>query len=129
VFVLHHNEKPRVIAKQLYASTQRTLGIDGQTVGIEQNNGFKRYPLCTLDIGLGKIFEIIANEFDPLSVRAIDKHHIGLQFVFVASVNLINEIIDQGPLASAVRTVEEQMGDAIGHKISVQFSMNIVVQM
>jgi hypothetical protein len=34
VFVLDHDEKPRVVAKQLDTPTQGGLGVDGQFVGI-----------------------------------------------------------------------------------------------
>ena len=51
VFVLDHDEKPRVVAKQFDTPTQGGLGVDGQFVGIIEDDAFEQIVVITLDIG------------------------------------------------------------------------------
>jgi len=99
LFVLDYDKKSRIIAKQFYATTQGGLGIDGQAVRIEEDNGFERDALVPLNIRFGEKFEFFADEFDAFSVNAIDKHDVVFHFLFVVAIDLVDEIVYQGAFA------------------------------
>jgi hypothetical protein len=54
--------------------------------------------MIRLDVGFREEFEFLAYEFNTLPMRAVDHHHIRLYFLLIAIVNLIQKVIDDGPL-------------------------------
>jgi hypothetical protein len=81
------------VAEQFNASTQSGLGIDGQTVGIQQYNRFEISPMIGLYMGLGKEFEILADKLDPLSVRTFDTHDMFLHLFSVIFIDFLQECV------------------------------------
>jgi hypothetical protein len=111
VFVLYDNEKSRVVAKEFNAPAQSGLGVNGEFVCVIQNNAFEQGHIVALDIGFCKVFEFVANKLDALAVGAIDKHHVVFDAVAVSSVDAVDEIVHNGSLATAGRTVKNDVGD------------------
>lgn len=124
VFVLDHDEKPRVVAKQFDTPTQGGLGVDGQFVGIIEDDAFEQIIVVTLDIGFRKQFELVADELDALAVGAIDKHHVGFDATAFAVVNAVNELADDGALARPRRAVKYDIGDAFRRNEIVELFFN-----
>jgi hypothetical protein len=110
VFVLYDNEKSRVVAKEFNAPAQSGLGVNGQFVCIIKNDAFEQGHIIALDIGFCKVFEFVANEFDPLAVGAIHEHHVVFYAVAVSSVDAVDEIIYNGSLATTGRAVKNDVG-------------------
>jgi hypothetical protein len=124
VFVLNHDEKPRIVAKQLDAPTQGGLGVDGQFVGIIEDDAFEQIVVITLDIGFRKQFEFVADELDARAVGTIDKHHIGFHAAAFAVVNAVNELADDGALSRPRRAVKYDIGDAFRQNKIVKLLFN-----
>ena len=112
VFVFNDDEEPRIVAKQLNTTSQGGLGINGQFVGIIEDDAFEQIVVITLDIGFRKEFELVTDELDALAVGAIDKHHIGFDAAAFAVVNAVNELADDGALARPRGAVKYDIGDA-----------------
>jgi hypothetical protein len=130
MFIFDDDEKARVGTKEFNAPTQRTLGINRQTVGVKKDNGFEAHVARTaFDVGLGEEFEFFANEFDAFAVRAVDKHDVGLDARFLVVVDQVDEIVDEGAFAGAMRAVEQEVGDAIVAVKSIEFAFNCVVHL
>jgi hypothetical protein len=122
MFVLYDNEKPRIVAKKFDASAQSGLRINGEFVRIIKDNAFEQGFVVALDIGLGKVFEFVANKFDAFSVGAVHKHHVGFDAIAVAVVNTVDEIADNGAFATPGGTVEDNVGDLADLDKIVEFS-------
>jgi hypothetical protein len=130
MFIFDDDEKARVGTKEFDAPTQRTLGVNRQTVGVKKDNGFKAHVARTaLDVGLGEEFEFFANEFDAFAVCAVDKHDVGLDARFLMVVDQVDEIVDEGAFPRAMRSVEQEVGDAIVAVKSIEFAFNCVVHL
>ena len=110
------------MTKQLDTSPERGLRIDRQAVRIQQHDRFEQLAVVRLHIRLGKELQLLADEFDALTVRAIDDHNVRLQLVFVIVVDFIEEIVYQRALARPRRTVEYNMRDFVGEKEAVEFA-------
>ena len=115
------------MTKQLDTSPERGLRIDRQAVRIQQHDRFEQLAVVRLHIRLGKELQLLADEFDALTVRAIDDHNVRLQLVFVIVVDFIEEIVYQRALARPRRTVEYNMRDFVGEKEAVEFAYNMTV--
>jgi hypothetical protein len=111
VFVLYDNEKSRIVAKEFDATAQSGLCVNGEFVCVIQYNAFEQGCVVALDIGFGKVFEFVANEFDALPVSAIDEHNVVFDAVAVSSVDAVDEIVHNGSLATTGRTVKNDVGD------------------
>jgi len=103
------------------------LGVDRQIVGINENNGFEEGAVVGLDVGLGEEFQLFADEFDPLTLCAVDNHDIGFDFMLVALVNLLDELVDDGAFARARRSVEDDVGDLVLLVKIVQLGNDLMV--
>jgi hypothetical protein len=112
IFVFNDDEEPRIVTKQLNTPTQSGLGINGQFVGIIEDNAFKQIIVITLDIGFGKQFEFVADELDALAVGAIHKHYVGFYAGAVAVINPVNELAHDGSFPRPRRPVKNDIGDA-----------------
>jgi len=110
VFVLYDNEKSRIVAKEFNAPAQSGLGVNCEFVCVVQHNTFEQGHVVALDIGFCKVFEFVANEFNALAVGAIDKHNVVFDAIAVSSVDAVDEIIYNGSLATAGRTVKNDVG-------------------
>jgi hypothetical protein len=125
MFILDHDEESRIVTEQLDAPTQGTLGVNGQTVGVKEDNRLESDVMrATLDVGFSKEFEFFANELDALAVCAVDKHDIRLDSRFLMIVDHVDEIVDEGPLARAMCSVKQEVGDAIVAVKPFEFSFN-----
>jgi len=124
VFVLDHDEKPRVVAKEFDTPTQGGLGVDGQFVGIIEDNTFEQVVVITLDIGFRKQLEFVADELDALAVGTIDKHHVGFHAAAFAVVNAVNELAHDGAFARPRRAVKYNIGDAFRRNEIVELLFN-----
>ena len=127
MFVLYDNEKTRIVAEKFNASAQGGLRINGKFVRIIKDNAFEQGFVVALDIGLGKVFEFVANKFDALSVGAVYKHDVGFDAIAVAVVNAVDKIADNGSLATPRRTVEDNVGDFADLDKIVEFSSYKIV--
>jgi len=106
VFVLDHDEESRVVAEQFDATPECALRVDGQTVGIEEDNRLE-FDVVAFDVGFSEKLEFFADELDALAVGAVDKHDIGLDFAaLVVVVNQVDEIIHESSLARPVGAVK-----------------------
>jgi hypothetical protein len=106
------------VAEKLNTSAQGTLGVNGQFIGIHEDDAFEHIIVVTLHIGFCEVFELIADKTDALSVGAIDKHDVGFDAIAVASVDLVDEIADDGAFAGPGRPVENQIRNlANGYEI------------
>jgi hypothetical protein len=128
VFVFDDNEKPRIIAKQFYTTTEGGLRVNGQTIGVEKDDGFERDALVPLNVGFSEKFEFFADEFDAFSVGAVDDHHICFQFLFVVLVYFQQEFVDNGPFTGAGGAVENNMWNTIGLIERIQFFVYFLVK-
>ena len=118
VFVLYNDEEARIVAEKLNTSAQGTLGVNGQFVGIHEDDAFEHIIVVTLHVGFCEVFELIADETDALAVGAIDKHDVGFDAIAVAAVDLVDEIADDGAFAGPGRPVKNQIGNlANGYEI------------
>ncbi len=111
MFVLYDNEKSRVVAKEFNATAQSGLGVNSEFVCVVQYNAFKQGHIVALDIGFCKVFEFIANKLYALAVGAIHEHNIVFDAIAVSSVDAVDKIIHNGSLATAGRTVKNDVGD------------------
>jgi len=98
------------MTKQLNTPTQRGLGINGQFVGIIEDNAFEQIIVITLDIGFGKKLEFVADELDALAVGAIHKHYVGFYTSAVAVINPVNELTHDGSFPRPRRPVKKILG-------------------
>jgi hypothetical protein len=62
-----------------------------------------------IEMRLCEKLELLAHEFDSLSMRTIYVHNIRFHDFLVAIVYFPNEIIDDGSLSSAVRSVKNNV--------------------
>ena len=124
VFVLDDYEKTRVVAKEFDTPTQGGLGVDGQFIGIIEDNTFEQVVVITLDIGFRKQLEFVADELDALAVGAIDKHHVGFDATAFAVVNAVNELAHDGAFARPRRAVKYDIGDAFRRNEIVELLFN-----
>ncbi len=60
-------------------------------------------------MGFGEEFQVIANEFDALTVSAVNIHDKVFNFVFVVIVDEVNKIMDDGSFAGAGCAVEQNV--------------------
>jgi hypothetical protein len=97
------------VAKKLNTPTQGTLGVNGQFIGIHEDNAFEHIIVVTLHVGFCEVFELVADETDALSVGAIYKHDVGFNAIAVATVDLIDEIAHDGAFAGSGRPVKNQI--------------------
>jgi hypothetical protein len=111
VFVLYNNEKSRGVTKKFDAPAQSGLCINGKFICIIQNNAFEQSDIIALNIGFSKVFEFVTNKFDPLTMRAINKHYVVFDAISVSTVDTVNKIIHNGSLATSGRTVKNDVGD------------------
>ena len=118
VFVLHNDEEARIVAEKLNAPAQGTLGVNGQFVGIHEDDAFEHIIVVTLHIGFCEVLELIAYKTDTLAMGAIDEHDVGFDAIAIAAVDLVDEIAHDGAFPCARRPVENQIGNlANGYKI------------
>jgi hypothetical protein len=82
------------------------LSINRQIVGIQQDNSFENNAIIGLYIGFGEKLQILADEFDSFPMRTVDKHDVGFDFHFIRIINFGYEIIHDGPLSRARRSME-----------------------
>ena len=113
VLVLDQDEEPRVVAEQLNAPPQGRLGINRQIIRIDEHNRLENGAIVRLDVGLREKLEFFADEFDALALGTVDNHHIGLYFVLVALVNLVEELVDDGTFARARCSVENDVRNLV----------------
>ena len=111
VFVFYNDEEARIVAEKLNTSAQCTLGVNGQFIGIHEDNAFEHIIVVTLHVGFCEVFELVADKTDALSVGAIDKHDVGFNAISVAAVDLVDEISNNGAFARPGRPVENQIGN------------------
>ena len=123
MFILHHDEETGIVAEQLDAPAEGALRVNGQAVGVKQDNRLEPN-VVPFDIGFSKKFELFANKLDALAMRAIDKHDIGFDSRFLMIVYQIDEIVDEGPFARPVRPVKQEIRDAIVAIKSFEFTFN-----
>jgi hypothetical protein len=76
VFVLNNDEKTCIKTELFDASSQRGLCIDGQIIGVNEYDCFKKRAVVGLYIRFGEKLELVAYEFDSFSVRTIDNHDV-----------------------------------------------------
>jgi hypothetical protein len=81
------------VAKQFNASSQGGLSINGQTIRIQQYNGFEIRSMIGLYVSLGKKFQIFADEFDALAMTTFHRHDVRLHFNPVTVVDFLQKII------------------------------------
>ena len=118
VFILYNYKEASIVTEKLNTSAQGTLGVNGQFVGIHEDDAFEHIIVVTLHVGFCEVFELIADKTDALAVGAIDKHDIGFDAISVAAVDLVDEIADDGAFAGPGRPVENQIGNlANGYEI------------
>ena len=94
------------MTEKLNTSAQGTLGVNGQFVGIHEDDAFEHIIVITLHVGFCEVFELIADETDALAVGAIDKHDVGFDAIAVTTVYLVDEIAHDGAFACPGRPVE-----------------------
>ena len=100
------------------------MGVNGQLVGIHEDDAFEHIIVVTLHVGFCEVFELVADKTDALAVGAIDKHDVGFNAIAVAAVDLVDEIADDGAFARTRRPVENQIGNlANGYEIIQLFEM------
>jgi hypothetical protein len=90
------------------------LSIDGQKVGIIQDNRFEKHATTELDIRFGEKFQIFAYEFDDFAVGTIDGHYIVFDFLFVDTIDFRQKRIDNRLFARSRRPVKNNMWDLFG---------------
>jgi hypothetical protein len=78
-----------------------------------------------LYVGFSEKFEFFPDEFDAFSVRAIHKHHIGFDFLFISVVYFIEEIMDNRPFAGSRRSMNNNIGYFVGFVKIIEFVLNI----
>ena len=109
------------------ASAQGRLRVDGQAVGVLEDDDFEHFVLLMLgflgrkglwiillNIDSGKGFDFPSDELDAFFVGAVDIHDVGFHLFLGVLVDFANELIDNGAFAGAGITVEEEMGDFMG---------------
>jgi hypothetical protein len=109
VFILYNDEETRIMAEKLNTSAQGTLGVNGQFIGIHEDDAFEHIIVVTLHVGFCEVFELVADETDALAMSAIYKHDVGFNAIAVAAVDLIDEIAHDGAFAGSGRPVENQI--------------------
>jgi len=87
VFVFHDDEKPCIVAKELDTTAEGGLGVDCQTVGIKQDDGFEGDTMVCQDVGFSKKLEFVANKLDAFPMGAIDHHDMRLNFMLVLAID------------------------------------------
>lgn len=127
VFVLYNDEEARIVTKQFNTPAQGALGVNGEFIGIHQDDTFEHIVVITLHVCFGEIFEFVADEFDALAVGAIHKHDIGLDAIAVESVDLIYEIADDGAFSDAGRTVKNEIRNFPNRDKIIQLFHNIFI--
>jgi len=111
VFVLYDNEKTGIVTKKFDASSQRGLGINGEFIGVIENNAFEQCNVIALNVRFCEIFQFVPNKFNAFSVRTIHKHYVGFDAVAVSIVNTMDEIANNGSFSAAGRAVKNNIGN------------------
>jgi hypothetical protein len=80
-----------------------------------------------LYIGLGKLFELVANKLDALSVSAVYKHDIVFNAGAIKMVDSIDKVADNGSLAASGGPVKYNIGDFSDTYEIIEFRTHQVV--
>ena len=123
VFILYNYEEARIVAEKLNTSAQGTLGVNGQFVGIHEDDAFEHIVVVALHVGFCEVFKLVSYETDALAMGAIDEHNVGFDAIAVTAVDLVDEITHDGAFAGPGRPVKNQIGNlANGYKIIQLFN-------
>jgi hypothetical protein len=115
------------MTKEFYAPPQGGLGINRETVGIEQHNGLEIRPVIGLYMGFCEEFELFPDEFDALAVTTFHGHDVGFHLDAVALVDVMQKFVQQAAFPREGFPVKNDVGDFLGRQEILEFSANVGV--